>query len=330
MKRGKKRIIGLVIFAVAVALIAGYIKFFNGTFLYISTGLKDDVVLKAGNSKAYTWEADILLSDAKKEYENVFGSGVWSQSTEGVNMDDYVKDQVRSKLIRVKCMNLMAKEKGVVLSRTQKDAVSSAADTFFNALTQEQVSALNVTKDQIEKMFTEFAIADTLYDDVTSQINTEVSSDDARVITIQYICAGSKSDISSAKERLDNGESFYSVAKDFGGEEESETECKRGEMEQAFETAAFNLKTGETSSIVEAGGKYYIIRCTSDNEKSKTEANKTALMDEKKLEYFNSVFESYEASKYVEMNKKVWNSKKTANATELSVSFETVFNELVK
>ena len=311
MKRGKKRIIGLVIFAVAVALIAGYIKFFNGTFLYISTGLKDDVVLKAGNSKAYTWEADILLSDAKKEYENVFGSGVWSQSMEGVNMDDYVKDQVRSKLI-------------------QKDAVSSAADTFFNALTQEQVSALNVTKDQIEKMFTEFAIADTLYDDVTSQINTEVSSDDARVITIQYICAGSKSDISSAKERLDNGESFYSVAKDFGGEEESETECKRGEMEQAFETAAFNLKTGETSSIVEAGGKYYIIRCTSDNEKSKTEANKTALMDEKKLEYFNSVFESYEASKYVEMNKKVWNSKKTANATELPVSFETVFNELVK
>ena len=92
----------------------------------------------------------------------------------------------------------------------------------------------------------------------------------------------------------------------------------------------FNLKTGETSSIVEAGGKYYIIRCTSDNEKSKTEANKTALMDEKKLEYFNSVFESYEASKYVEMNKKVWNSKKTANATELPVSFETVFNELVK
>ena len=34
-EKRKKRIIGLVIFAVAVALIAGYIKFFNGTFLYI-------------------------------------------------------------------------------------------------------------------------------------------------------------------------------------------------------------------------------------------------------------------------------------------------------
>ena len=85
MKRGKKRIIGLVIFAVAVVLIAGYIKFFNGTFLYISTGLKDDVVLKAGNSKAYTWEADILLSDAKKEYEKcleaVCGVRAWKVST---------------------------------------------------------------------------------------------------------------------------------------------------------------------------------------------------------------------------------------------------------
>ena len=81
MKRGKKRIIGLVIFAVAVALIAGYIKFFNGTFLYISTGLKDDVVLKAGNSKAYTWEADILLSDAKKFSEAVCGVRAWKVST---------------------------------------------------------------------------------------------------------------------------------------------------------------------------------------------------------------------------------------------------------
>lgn len=330
MKRGKKRIIGLVVFAAAVAIIAVYIKFFNGTFIYISTGMKENVVFKTGDTKAYTWETDILLSDAKKEYENVFGSNVWSQSIDGINMDDYVKDQVRSKLIRVKCMNIMAKEKGVVLSRAQKEAVSIAADTFFNSLTQDDITQLNVTKEQIENMFTEFAVADNLYDDVTSQTDTEVSSDDARVITIQYICADSNSDISEAKARLDAGEAFYSVAKDFGGEEESETECKRGEMEKEFENAAFNLKTGENSGIVEAGGRYYIIKCTSDNEKSKTEANKKALVDSKKLEYFNSVFEEFEASKYIEMNEDVWKSRKTAAVRQLSVSFETIFNEYIK
>ena len=85
MKRGKKRIIGLVIFAVAVALIAGYIKFFNGTFLYISTGLKDDVVLKAGNSKA-THGRQIFCFPMRKRNMKMFSEAVcgvraWKVST---------------------------------------------------------------------------------------------------------------------------------------------------------------------------------------------------------------------------------------------------------
>lgn len=330
MKRRKKQFAGLIVIVAVVVLVAVYIKFFNGSLIYISTGLKDNVVFKVGGTKAYTWEADILLADAKTEYENVFGSNVWGQTMEGINVDDYVKDQIQSKLIRVKCMNLMAKEKGVVLSRTQKEQVGNAADTYYNGLTSEQIEQLGISKEQVEKLYTEFAVADALYEDITSQVNTEVSSDDARVITIQFISCEQESDILDAKKRLDAGESFYTVAKDYGGEEESETELKRGQMEMAFETAAFELKTGETSSVVEAGGKYYIIKCTSDNEKSKTEANKLTLIDEKKLEYFNSVFEEYEASKYVEFNKNLWNSKKAGNALRLSVSFEDIFNNYLK
>jgi foldase protein PrsA len=329
--KGKiRQILGVGFVAAVVVLAFVYIRFFNGTFIYISTGLKSSELFKVGTQKAYTWEADILLSDAKTEYESVFGSSVWSQTMEGINMDDYVKDQVKAKLIRVKCMNIMAKKKGVVLSRTQKDAVSSAADAFFNGLTQEQVSSLNITRDDIADMFTQFAIADTLYDDITSQTDTEVSSDDARVITIQYISTDCLSDITAAKQRLDDGEAFYTVAKDYGGEEESETEIKRGELDTAFENAAFDLKTGETSPVVESQGRYYIIKCTSDNEKYKTEANKVDLVEQKKLEYFNSVFEEYEASKYVEFNKKKWSAVRAEDALQLSVSFEDIFNEYVK
>lgn len=46
-------------------LIFGYIKFFNGTFIYISTGFGKDGLLKTGNKKASVMEADILLADAK-------------------------------------------------------------------------------------------------------------------------------------------------------------------------------------------------------------------------------------------------------------------------
>lgn len=330
MKGKIRQILGVGFVAAVAAIIFVYIKFFNGTFIYISTGLKSNELFKVGTQKAYMWEAEILLSDARAEYESVFGSSVWSQTMEGINTDDYVKDQIKAKLIRVKCMNIMAKKKGVVLSRTQKDAVNNAADEFFNGLTEEEITKLGITRDDIVEMFTQFAIADTLYDDITLQTDTEVSSDDARVITIQYICTESLSDITDAKQRLDSGEAFYTVAKNYGGEEESETELKRGQLDTAFENAAFDLKTGETSDIVEAQGKYYIIKCTSDNEKYKTEANKLELIEQKKLEYFNSVFEEYEASKYVEFNKNKWNATKAGEAMQLSVSFEDILNEYVK
>ena len=61
---------------------------------------------------------------------------------------------------------------------------------------------------------------------------------------------------------------FYVVAKDYNGEE-YERECRRGELDENFENAAYNLKSGEVSDIVESDGRYYIIKCNSDNDKSK-------------------------------------------------------------
>lgn len=54
-------------------------------------------------------------------------------------------------------------------------------------------------------------------------------------------------------------------------------------MDEAFEDAAFNLSTGEMSKVVEASGRYYIIRCTSDNDKAKTEVNKSAILEKESL-----------------------------------------------
>ena len=65
---------------------------------------------------------------------------------------------------------------------------------------------------------------------------------------------------------MDNNEIFYVVAKDIN-QGEYERECRRGELDEAFEKAAYNLKSGEVSDIVEAGGKYYIIKCNIRKEK---------------------------------------------------------------
>ena len=79
------------------------------------------------------------------------------------------------------------------------------------------------------------------------------------------------------------------MARETNENPEYEYELRRGEMEKNFEEAAYNLASGEVSDVVEAGGRYYIIKCVSDNEKTKTESNRNDIMEALKLEEFNKV-----------------------------------------
>ena len=51
-KQRKMRLIALLITAVAALLIFGYIRFFNGKLIYISTGFGKDDLFKTGNNTA--------------------------------------------------------------------------------------------------------------------------------------------------------------------------------------------------------------------------------------------------------------------------------------
>lgn len=330
MKRKHKRLLSVSIILVIVLLVMGYMKFFNGTLIYLSTGLKNTELFKVNDNVTYTFEANLLMSDARAQYEKVFGSDVWGQEIDGKTFEEYVKDQIRTKLIRVRCMNEMAAEKGAVLSRDEKDAVSRAVDEYIAGLTPEQIEELGVTKDNLKEMFTDFALAQRLYNDMTSVMDIEVSADDARVIDIQYISSDSRSDLENAKAELAAGNSFYTVVNKYNAGGNYEYELKRGEMNEEFEDVAFNLKSGETSEIIEVDGKFYIIKCTSDNDKVKTEVNKTTILAKKQLEQFNSTFEKYEAGIYVEWNDKQW-KKMSVSANDIyAVSFEEVFQANLK
>lgn len=327
MKRRKKTFIILAVILVVVLLVAGYIKFFNGRLIYFTTGMKSGELIKtAGQKTTNTCEADILMSDVKKEYEEMFGSNIWREKIGDADFESYIKDQIKSKLMRVKAMNVKAKERGVVLGREEKDSVGKAVDAFYNELTESQISSTGITKDKLNTMFTEFAIAQKLYDDLTSSMDIEVSADEARVIDIQYIVSDSEEDINKAYNLVNSGSSFFAVAKEYNADGEYEYELKRSEMDAAFEKAAFNLSTGEMSSIVESAGRYYIIRCTSDNDKAKTEVNKSAILEKRKLEQFNTDFEKYEAGIYMEFNNSEWRKLSIQDAYTLGSSFEDIFN----
>lgn len=52
----------------------------------------------------------------------------------------------KSKLIRIKCMNVLADKRGVVLDRTETDNVEKAAKDYMAGLTSEQISSLRLQR----------------------------------------------------------------------------------------------------------------------------------------------------------------------------------------
>ena len=67
MKRITKNILCVSVVILIAALFAVYIRFFNGSFIYISTGLGKNTILNAKNQKTSMYQADILMSYARKE-----------------------------------------------------------------------------------------------------------------------------------------------------------------------------------------------------------------------------------------------------------------------
>jgi len=325
-KRRKRQLVILLIFLVIALLISGYVKFFNGKGLYFTKGMNKNELMKLEDNTTYTFEAKILISDSKKEYEEMFGSDIWNEKIGDATFEEYILDQIKAKLMRVRAMNVLAKERGVVLGREEKDAVKDAVDNYLKTLSTTEIEEMGITRDKLIEMFTDFAIANKLYEDLTSLMDIEVSSDEARVIDIQYIASDSKEEIEKAYGLVSSGSSFFAVAKEYNSDGQYEYELKRGEMVEAFEDAAYELQTGQMSGIVEADGKYYIIRCTSDNDKAKTEVNKAAILESRKLEQFNKEFEYFESKLFIEFNDKEWEKIRITDCRKLEGSFDEYIN----
>lgn len=329
MRRRRRRLVRIAAALLVLAVILVYKSTFNGKPVYFTTGFDKHTLFEVGSQAAYDYEAAVLFSDIRSQYEELFGGDVWNREINGMSFENYAMEQVKTKLMRVAYMNELAKDRGVVLNRDETSGVTKAAREYLDGIPQDQQNRLSITSKNIESMYTKFAIANRLYDDMTGNIQPEISADYARVIKIQYISSDSQEEITKAKARIDAGDNFFYVARETNENSEYEYELKRGEMEKDFEDAAYNLASGEISGIVSAKDRYYIIKCISDNEKTKTEANKNDIIESVKLNEFNKIFEPFEASIYLNFNDELWEVLEFRDL-QSDAGFENIFNKYFK
>ena len=90
--------------------------------------------------------------------------------------------------------------------------------------------------------------------------------------------------------------------------DESTISFGKGDMEDEYDKAAFNLGTEKVSGIVETSDGYVIIKCISTFNREETEANKVKIVEERKREVFGAQYDAFVSTLTKELNEKLWNS----------------------
>lgn len=309
-----------------VFLLQGCGKEGNGTKVILTTGFTKNEVFRIETISCSLPEIMVYLTNTQNQYERVYGDEIWETNFEGITLEENVKETVLARIARIKAMNLLAKEEDITLSESENSSVNLAALEYFNSLSTSEIKMLEVNLETIITMYSEYALANKVYDYIIKDINPEISDDEARTITIQHILVktytiDSKGEmipystsgkaeayikIKNALRRARDGENFEILMNEYNEDSKSTYSFGIGEVEEDIETVSFNLGTEEISDIVETEYGYEIIKCISTFNREETDANKIKIVEKRRKEVFNEEYEQFVATLTKKLNEDLW------------------------
>lgn len=298
-----------------------------GSRVVFTEGLGRDEVFRISDSVCTLPEMMVYLTNTQNQYESVYGAQIWDVSLNGVTLEENVKENVLAKLAQIKTMYLLAQDRKIELDESESRRVELAAGEYFNSLNETEKELMGVKFDTIVQLYREYAMADKVYRHIIQDVNPEISDDEARTITVQHILlytyttdgAGNRIDYSDEvkagvyeeareirRRAVEEGEDFLDLATRYSEDSTITYSFGKGEMDAAFEAAAFMLETGEVSEVVETDVGYHIIKCISTFDREQTDLNKLQIVEERRREVFGQEYDAFVEQLVRQINTKLW------------------------
>ena len=129
--------------------------------------------------------------------------------------EQYVKKTSMDEITRVYSMVALANAQGVTLTDEQKELAQWAGEDCFKSLTDEEVSYLAITEEQVQDIYEKYALADKLYRVLVQDVNEEVSDDEARIMEVRQIYTTNEEQARKAVADLKAETEFSTVAANY-------------------------------------------------------------------------------------------------------------------
>lgn len=299
----------------------------EGPRVVFTTGFAKDEIFRIEDESCKKDEVMVYLTTIQNQYENVYGEEIWNASLNDVTLEENVKETVLARIAQVKTMYLLAMEKGVTLDEEEQKLVAEVSAEYWAGLSDTEVALMGISMETVQKLYTEYALAEKVYEQLIADINPEVSDDEARIITVQHILlktyatdgAGKKIAYSETAKKdvydralmiheqaLLDGQDFAELATACSEDANITYSFGKGEMDIAFENAAFLLETDEISSVIESESGYHIIKCLNTFDREETDANKLKIVEKRKQEAFGQEYNTFVQGLAKNLNRDLW------------------------
>ena len=282
--------------------------------IIITTGFEEDELFFIGDNKCYMPEARLYIRTLETSYEDTFGPAIVSREFDGINVSDKLTGLALSRLAQVKAMNLLAVDRGLTLTEREEEKCVQAADRYMRSLSEADLRDMDIGYDMLLHMFEEYALAAKVYNDITGDINPEISDDEARTITVKMITVEGRDQAEALQianmiySQISDGKDPDAAADEY--DEASVSKHSFGkdtdEFPEDFVDTCFKLAADEISTPIMKDNKAYIVKCISSFEQEDTDANKLRLVAKRKSEAFDQVYNDFVSSLYSNFNDDLW------------------------
>lgn len=314
-----------------------------------TTGFGADELFRIGDISCTMPEYMLYLTNMQNEYEEVFGTQIWELTYEDTTLEENVKDIALAEMAQMKSVYLLAKEKEVTLQPREEELLAQAAQEYYSSLSQADRESLKITQETVLQMYTEYALAQKVYELIVAEVNPEISDDEARTVTIEQIVIKNRttdyegnvieySDTTKADNletmqeiremAVDGAHDFTQLAGKYSEENTIRSFVKKGELPKVLEDVVFNLQTDEISQVIESEYGYHIIKCISTFDKEETDANKLVIVEQRKKEAFGQEYDAFVNTLARKLNDSLWQSVDLIHTQGVETnSFFEVYNK---
>lgn len=258
----------------------------------------------------------------------MLGDNMWTQEvSEGKTYEDTVKDSVMNALQQMYILEDHMEEYEVTLSEEEKKAIQDTVKKFDEGNSKEAKELVSGEKEYVERVLTLLTIQEKMTDEITKDVNTEVSDEEAAQKSMQYVSfpytttdeeGNSKTLTDEEKAALkETAAAFLEGAKTASDFETFATEQGQKAQTATFDeestspateliAAATPLGVDGFTDVIETESGLYVAKVTSLLDREATDAKKETIVNTRKSDKFNEVYEGWKKETKLKVNKEVW------------------------